>query len=175
MVYAKGRGWTTAWRLHAFSKPMALSARWSSPAARSRILGNPFRGPAPVDEVAGVSPPLLAIGLKVTGKKFMSEYPSEDPYFRPYARRFPADQQMRLIVLEGTNRVDAVHQPPAHGFAFVVKGRALLPEPDLIDRWQKGDAADSLCIHCNDCVPTIYRATHCVLVPLEDRPGHSSL
>jgi hypothetical protein len=23
----------------------------------------------------------------------------------------------------------------------------------------------SLCIHCNKCMPTIYRGTHCVLAP----------
>jgi hypothetical protein len=25
--------------------------------------------------------------------------------------------------------------------------------------------AESLCVHCNKCMPTIYRGTHCVLVP----------
>jgi len=29
-----------------------------------------------------------------------------------------------------------------------------------------------LCIHCNKCMPTIYRGTHCVLVEPGKRPGH---
>ena len=57
------------------------------------------------------------------------------------------------------------------GFEFVAMGRALLREPDLVNRLSSGDAADSLCIHCNKCMPTIYRGTHCVLVEHDDRPG----
>jgi hypothetical protein len=29
---------------------------------------------------------------------------------------------------------------------------------------QSGAATDSLCIHCNKCMPTIYTGTRCVLV-----------
>jgi hypothetical protein len=51
-------------------------------------------------------------------------------------------------------------------------GRALLREPDLLARWQRGETGEALCIHCNKCMPTIYRGTHCVLVAPEERPGH---
>jgi len=54
----------------------------------------------------------------------------------------------------------------------VAMGRALLREPDLLARWQRGDTAEALCIHCNKCMPTIYQGTHCVLVPPGERPGH---
>src|SRR6185437_10692598 len=36
---------------------------------------------------------------------------------------------------------------------------------------EAGKAADSLCVHCNKCMPTIYSGTHCVLVPEIERPG----
>jgi hypothetical protein len=52
-------------------------------------------------------------------------------------------------------------------------GLALLREPGLIDRWQRGDARESLCIHCNKCIPTIYSGTHCVLVAPGERPGRA--
>jgi 2,4-dienoyl-CoA reductase-like NADH-dependent reductase (Old Yellow Enzyme family) len=42
-------------------------------------------------------------------------------------------------------------------------GRALLREPDLVHRLQTGQTDEGLCIHCNKCMPTIYRGTHCVL------------
>jgi 2,4-dienoyl-CoA reductase-like NADH-dependent reductase (Old Yellow Enzyme family) len=78
---------------------------------------------------------------------------------------------MPLILLGGINRLDTVERALAEGFAFVAMGRALLREPDLIARWRKGDPRESLCVHCNKCMPTIYRGTHCVLVPPGERPG----
>lgn len=50
-------------------------------------------------------------------------------------------------------------------FQFVAMARALLREPDLINRIRAGERDRSLCIHCNKCMPTIYRRTRCVLVP----------
>jgi 2,4-dienoyl-CoA reductase-like NADH-dependent reductase (Old Yellow Enzyme family) len=45
-------------------------------------------------------------------------------------------------------------------------GRALLAEPDLLNRIQADGAAhsvQSLCTHCNKCMPTIYSRTLCVV------------
>ena len=131
-----------------------------------------FKGPAPVEEMAAVFPPLLRVGLKLTAKKFFKEYPYEEAYFLPMARQFRAALGMPLILLGGINKLETVRAALAEGFAFAAMGRALLREPDLVARWQKGEAADALCIHCNKCMPTIYRGTHCVLVPPDQRPGH---
>ena len=73
-------------------------------------------------------------------------------------------------------RVRAIYdQRRAEGFEFVAMGRALLREPDLVNRMRDGQAKESACIHCNKCMPTIYRGTHCVLVDPEDRPGYRLL
>jgi 2,4-dienoyl-CoA reductase-like NADH-dependent reductase (Old Yellow Enzyme family) len=50
------------------------------------------------------------------------------------------------------------------GFQFVAMARALLMEPDLINRIQADAAVTSRCIHCNRCMPTIYSGSRCVLV-----------
>jgi 2,4-dienoyl-CoA reductase-like NADH-dependent reductase (Old Yellow Enzyme family) len=52
----------------------------------------------------------------------------------------------------------------AEGFQFVAMGRALLMEPDLVNRIAGDPGIRSRCIHCNKCMPTIYRGTRCVLV-----------
>ena len=59
----------------------------------------------------------------------------------------------------------------AEGFEFVAMGRALLREPDLVRKYAEGRATDSLCVHCNKCMPTIYRGTHCVLVSEKSVPA----
>jgi len=38
------------------------------------------------------------------------------------------------------------------GFEFVALGRALLREPDLINRMQAGEATQGICSHCNLCM-----------------------
>ncbi|MEI2699185.1 MAG: hypothetical protein V9E94_12930 [Microthrixaceae bacterium] len=48
-------------------------------------------------------------------------------------------------------------------------GRALLHDPDLVNRYRSGEAEVSGCVHCNRCMPTIYTRTRCPLV--EPQPG----
>jgi 2,4-dienoyl-CoA reductase-like NADH-dependent reductase (Old Yellow Enzyme family) len=132
-----------------------------------------FRGDAPIAEMTETFPPKLRIGFKLVAKRFFVTYPFEEAYFLPYARQFRAALDMPLVLLGGVNRLDTVRAALAEGFEFVQMGRALLREPDLVARWQKGDEREGLCIHCNKCMPTIYRGTHCVLVAPDDRPGSS--
>ena len=130
-----------------------------------------FRGEAPIAEMAKAFPQPLRTGFKLLGKRFLPSYPFEEAYFLPYARQFREALRMPLVLLGGINRVDTVRAALDEGFEFVAMGRALLREPDLLLRWQKHDMHESLCVHCNKCMPTIYRGTHCVLVPRSERPG----
>jgi 2,4-dienoyl-CoA reductase-like NADH-dependent reductase (Old Yellow Enzyme family) len=130
-------------------------------------LANPmylFRGEAPRREFAATLPPALRLGFRLIGKRFLVEYPFEEAFFLPYARQFRAALDLPIILLGGINRLDTMHQAMREGFAFVAMARALLREPDLVNRMQKGGREESLCIHCNKCMPTIYTGTRCVLV-----------
>jgi 2,4-dienoyl-CoA reductase-like NADH-dependent reductase (Old Yellow Enzyme family) len=131
-------------------------------------LANPmyyFRGEAPRREFAATLPKALRLGFKLIGPRFMREYPFEEAFFLPYARQFRAALDMPLILLGGINRLDTIEGALAEGFNFVAMARALLREPDLVARMQAGTTREALCIHCNKCMPTIYRGTRCVLVP----------
>ena len=132
-----------------------------------------FRGDAPIEELARAFPQPLRTGFKLMGSRFLPSYPFEEAYFLPFARQFREALSMPLVLLGGVNRLDTVERAMADGFEYVALGRALLREPDLPRRWQHGDTREALCVHCNKCMPTIYRGTHCVLVAPGDRPGHS--
>lgn len=132
-----------------------------------------FRGEAPVHEMAAMFPPAMRLGFKLTASRFMPEYPFEEAYFLPYARQVRAAVSMPLVLLGGITKRETVASAIDEGFAFVAMGRTLLREPDLLNRWRDGATATSLCVHCNKCMPSIYRGTHCVLVPPEHRPGHT--
>ena len=49
------------------------------------------------------------------------------------------------------------------GFEYVALGRALLRDPELVNRLAAAAAYDA-CIHCNRCMPTIYTGTRCPVV-----------
>lgn len=134
-----------------------------------------FKGDAPIEEMAKAFPQPLRTGFRLFGKRFLPSYPFEEAYFLPFARQFREALDMPIVLLGGINRLETVQSALDEGFEFVAMGRALLREPNLLARWQAGDLLESRCIHCNKCMPTIYRGTHCVLVPPDQRPGHRQL
>ena len=128
--------------------------------------GNPmylFRGDAPRAEFAATLPQPARLGFKLVGAKLMPDYPFEEAYFLPKARRFLEALDMPVILLGGINRLDTVQSALDEGFAFVAMARALLRQPDLVNRWQAGTADEGNCIHCNRCMPTIYSGTRCIV------------
>ncbi len=121
-----------------------------------------FRGDVPLAEFAAAMPPLVRIGMKTpVGRSFLKEYPFEEAFFWERASRFRAELAMPLMLLGGINRLDTMRNAMDAGFDFVAMGRALLREPDLVSRLQSGAADSGICIHCNQCMPTIYTGTRC--------------
>jgi 2,4-dienoyl-CoA reductase-like NADH-dependent reductase (Old Yellow Enzyme family) len=121
-----------------------------------------FRGEAPVAEFAATMPPMVRWGMRTpAGRGFLKRYDFEEAYLQPKALEFRRAVAMPLMLLGGINRLDTMRQAMADGFDFVVMGRALLREPDLVNRLQAGAAVSGICIHCNRCMPTIYSGTRC--------------
>lgn len=125
-----------------------------------------FRGDAPREEFAAALPPLVRLGFRLVAKKMMPEYPFQEAYFLKHARQFRALLELPLMLLGGINRLDTMRKAMAEGFDFVVMGRALLRDPNLVRKLQSGELDESLCIHCNRCMTTIYTGTRCVLPDL---------
>ena len=138
--------------------------------------GNPmflFRGDAPRKEFGQALSPLLRLGFKLVGRKFMPDTPFEEAYFESLARRYKDSLDLPVILLGGINKRETIQQALDDGFAFVQMGRALLREPDLLRKMQSGDQTEGVCIHCNRCMPSIYSGTRCLLIdpdPIEPGP-----
>jgi 2,4-dienoyl-CoA reductase-like NADH-dependent reductase (Old Yellow Enzyme family) len=128
-----------------------------------------FRGDAPVKEFSKVFKPPISWGMRMTGKKFLREYPYHEAYLLRDASKFRAELTMPLILLGGITNRESMDRAMAAGFEFVAMGRALLAEPDLLHRIQADSSVKSVCMHCNLCMPTIYSHTHCVLTGAPDR------
>ncbi|MFI6581523.1 NADH:flavin oxidoreductase [Embleya sp. NPDC050493] len=123
-----------------------------------------FRGDAPVPEFAATFPQPQRLGVKLIGNRILRSYPYEEAYLLASARQFRAELKLPLILLGGITNRDTMDLAMTEGFEFVAMGRAVLREPDLINRIAAERETKSLCIHCNRCMPTIYSRTRCVVI-----------
>jgi len=124
-----------------------------------------FRGDVPLKEFAAAQSRLVGLGVRAFGSRIFPEYPFEEAFFLPFARQFREALDMPLVLLGGINELATIESALAEGFEFVAMARALLREPDLPNKLADQRSTAGLCVHCNKCLPTIYRGTRCVLVP----------
>jgi 2,4-dienoyl-CoA reductase-like NADH-dependent reductase (Old Yellow Enzyme family) len=101
--------------------------------------------------------------MRMTGTKFLRQYPYRDAFLMRDAELFRRELTLPLILLGGITNRQTMDAAMEAGFDFVALGRALLAEPDLINRIQADAAVRSVCDHCNKCMPTIYSRTRCVV------------
>lgn len=130
-----------------------------------------FHGDAPLKQFAAAFKPPVSWGMRMTGKKFLREYPYREAYLLHHAKLFRAELTMPLILLGGITNRETMDLAMAEGFQFVAMGRALLAEPDLINRIAADGArrnVRSACTHCNQCMATIYSRTYCVVTGAPD-------
>jgi 2,4-dienoyl-CoA reductase-like NADH-dependent reductase (Old Yellow Enzyme family) len=120
-----------------------------------------FRGDAPVKEFVDVLPQPTKTVMRIAGKQFIREYPYHDTYLLDDARRVRAEIDLPMILLGGVTDRASMDLAMGEGFEFVAMGRALLREPDLVNRIAADASTPSLCIHSNRCMPTNFVGTHC--------------
>lgn len=123
-----------------------------------------FRGGSPVREFAQNFRQPLKLGLLLFGRFFLKAYPYEPLYLRELALQFRRELALPIILLGGVTDYDGMSKALEDGFDFVAMGRALLAEPDLPNRLKADATVLSQCIHCNRCMPTIYRGTFCPIL-----------
>ncbi|MFB6553143.1 NADH:flavin oxidoreductase [Streptomyces sp. NPDC056405] len=123
-----------------------------------------FKGDAPLKEFASIMPQPIKLGVQTVGKRFLRSYPYRDAYLLEDARQIRAAVKLPMILLGGITDKPVMDLAMREGFEFVAMARALLREPDLVNRLRDDAGTPSLCIHCNKCMPTNFTGTRCVLV-----------
>ena len=119
-----------------------------------------MRGGVPLREMIRYEKDRLrAFGLRIFGPFLIRPWPFEEAFFLEAARQFKAELHTPIMLLGGINRLETMNHAIEEGFAFVAMGRALLREPDLLLRMQRGERDASLCNHCNQCVAEMERET----------------
>jgi 2,4-dienoyl-CoA reductase-like NADH-dependent reductase (Old Yellow Enzyme family) len=106
---------------------------------------------------------LRRLAFRLLGRRLIRAYPFEEAFFLPLARRFRAALHLPLMLLGGVTRLDTMERAMGEGFDFVALGRALIRDPDLVDRMRSGELRGSRCVPCNRCIVEMERGgTRCV-------------
>lgn len=112
-----------------------------------------FRGTSPVTAMLTTEKStwnrfLLRLGAKTAFR----DMPFEELYFLKHARMMRAAVSLPLGLLGGVRTGDNVATAMQEGFDFVVLGRPLIAEPDLVNQLERKGIVRSKCDNCNACV-----------------------
>lgn len=135
-----------------------------------------FRGETDIEGMAATQKGIMKLGVKWFGRKILGEYPYKDLYMLESARQFkPVVKHAKLILLGGINNYDHINQALMEGFPLVAMGRALLREPDIINKIKADTNTVGLCIHCNKCMFSVFTTTNCVFTKEYAITSHAAI
>ena len=94
------------------------------------------------------------IGLLLFGR-FMCSGPTStnDLFLMQDALKILKAVKIPVVLVGGICSIDNLETAMQAGFEFVEIGRAIIKDPDIVNKWQKGEATASDCDHCNRCIP----------------------
>lgn len=80
---------------------------------------------------------------------------TEEAYYKEAAKALKQKLNLPLILVGGIRRLSTAAKLIEEGTAdFISLSRPLLREPDLINRWLRGDDKRAACVSCNACAKT---------------------
>lgn len=117
-----------------------------------------MRGQMPIHSMTHYMKQLwLKYGVRMVGKYMIPKVPFKELYFLEDARRFRAALDLPLVYVGGVvSREGADKVLDEEGFDFVQMGRALLNEPDFVNRMRLEENHRCGCDHVNYCIARMY-------------------
>lgn len=132
---------------------LALSAGFVSRAPLYMLRGEVPLGPM----VAAQARWWARAGLWLFGRLLVREYPFQEGFLLDEARRMRGAVRLPLVLLGGVKSLATVERALEAGFELVGMGRALLHDPDLPRKMERGELAASGCVPCNECIAEMDR------------------
>ena len=116
-----------------------------------------MRGEMPIRTLTYYMPwGYLPISVRMVGKYMIPSEPFKEAYFLEDALRFRKALRLPLIYVGGLVSRDKIEEVLNHGFEFVAMARALINEPNFVNRMKKEEHARCDCGHSNYCIARMY-------------------
>lgn len=98
----------------------------------------------------------LKYGVRLVGKYMIPSVPFREAYFLEDALKFREALDIPLVYVGGLVSLQKIEEVLNHGFEAVQMGRALLNEPDFVNRMRREENARCNCRHSNYCIARMY-------------------
>lgn len=98
----------------------------------------------------------LKYGVRLVGKYMIPSVPFREAYFLEDALKFREALDIPLVYVGGLVSCQKIEEVLNHGFEAVQMGRALLNEPDFVNRMRREENARCNCRHSNYCIARMY-------------------
>jgi len=95
---------------------------------------------------------LTKIGLFLFGRFMVQTYKFEELFLLEEARKVREAVNIPVVLIGGVCSIDNMEKAMDEGFDFVAVGRAIIMDPDIINKMQRGEVQASECDHCNRCI-----------------------
>ena len=98
----------------------------------------------------------LKYGVRMFGRMMIPEAPFREAYFLDDARIFRKNLKLPLVYVGGLVSREKIDQVLGEGFELVSMARALVNEPDFVNRMAREENARCTCDHTNYCIARMY-------------------
>ncbi|MDE6008776.1 MAG: NADH:flavin oxidoreductase [Muribaculaceae bacterium] len=112
----------------------------------------------------------LKYGVRMVGKYMIPKVPFEELYFLKMAKLFRERLSLPLVYVGGVVSRDGAEKVLDEGFDFIQMGRALLNEPDFVNRMKEEEHHRCGCDHVNYCIARMYSREMACHKHLDDLP-----
>jgi len=117
-----------------------------------------LRGDVPVRQMVAAQDRWWAkAGLALFGRLLVQAYPYREGFFLEEARLMRAAVRLPLVLLGGVKSMTVIDRALGDGFELVGMGRALLHDPALPGKMERGEVSASACVPCNECIAEMDR------------------
>lgn len=117
-----------------------------------------LRGDVPVRQMVAAQDRWWAkAGLALFGRLLVQAYPYREGFFLAEARLMRAAVRLPLVLLGGVKSMTVIDRALGDGFELVGMGRALLHDPALPGKMERGEVSASACVPCNECIAEMDR------------------
>jgi 2,4-dienoyl-CoA reductase-like NADH-dependent reductase (Old Yellow Enzyme family) len=144
-----------------------VARRLEAEGATGLVLSGGFVSRTPFYMLRGEIPlrPMIAVqdrwwtkvGLFLFGRLFVQPFPFEENFFLADARRVRQAVRLPLMLLGGIKSRAGLDLAMRDGFELVGMGRALVHDPALPGKLQRGEVSASGCVPCNECIAEMDR------------------